>query len=357
MNTMALMNELEAASDELEAELFAFAEREDGPGQRAAKEQLLMLLAASMSGAPLTREQALAIIADAGRQTDAAGNKLTARAHGRANGRKVKPEPDLAYNARVGGANRRVNVEVDSDPNAAARHIQELRQADPNGRHVAVIVHPVTGVTLDGLVWDPVRKQARRLSASEVTALQQGRLPRTLIPAPTRGQSNKAVPKRRVRSAKSLKKTVTGTVAKLNQTPRKPRPRPAPQRRKAGSREGELEFVASEFQSELSLGAEHIDVDVPGIPGHNQWFTNSGQARRAALRAATTAGAGYTIAHDPRPSRGQPHYHVLGTDGVRVSGHFFYGRRPPRRILRGRPNRESELEFTARDFELELAGT
>ena len=121
-----------------------------------------------------------------------------------------------------------------------------------------------------------------------------------------------------------------------------------------GSRESELEFAAFAFESELGLGAEQIDIDVPGIPGHNQWFTNAGQARRAALRAATAAGAGYTIAHDSRPSRGQPHYHVQGPDGTRVSGHFFYGRRMPRRILRGRPNRESELEFTARDLELEL---
>jgi hypothetical protein len=89
----------------------------------------------------------------------------------------------------------------------------------------------------------------------------------------------------------------------------------------------------------------HMDVIHPGIPGAaNHWFSNQGQARRAALLLATRLGSAHTIAHDPRPTRGLPHYHVVGPNGRRISGHFFYGRRPPRKVLRGRPWREYESE-------------
>jgi hypothetical protein len=87
-------------------------------------------------------------------------------------------------------------------------------------------------------------------------------------------------------------------------------------------------------------------IDHPGIPGgDNRSFRSQGQARNAALAAANALGPGYTIAHDPRPARGQPHYHVVAPTGRRVSGHFFYGRRAPRRVLRGRPWREFEGEL------------
>jgi len=376
MTTIAPIFELQAACDELEAELFAVVEREDGPGQRAAKEQLLRLLRRSVEGGALTREAALRIIADAGQQIKASGADAIGRANGRANGRKMRPEPDLAYNAGNNKNPQRVNVEVDSDPKAAARHIRELQSADRSGLHVAIVVHPVTGAPMDGMYWDPKDNTAKRIGPTDIRALQRGELP-TFIPPPLRSQVNDAVPPRKVRSAKSVNKVLDAAVKNLEKkstrkprskptpTSRRtapPRPRPTPSRKSAfpqrrkGSRESELEFAAFEFESKLGIGAEQIDVDVPGIPGHNQWFTNAGQARRAALRAATRAGARYTIAHDARPSRGQPHYHVQGPDGTRVSGHFFYGRRPPRRILRGRPNRESELAFAGRDLEFELAG-
>jgi hypothetical protein len=87
------------------------------------------------------------------------------------------------------------------------------------------------------------------------------------------------------------------------------------------------------------------EVDHPGIPGaRNEWYPGQGQARRAALTIAVQLGPGYRIAHDPRPARGLPHYHIVNPRGERISGHFFYGRRPPRRVLRGRPWREAELE-------------
>lgn len=87
-------------------------------------------------------------------------------------------------------------------------------------------------------------------------------------------------------------------------------------------------------------------IDIPSIPGaDNRWFASQGQARNAALRAANQWGLGHTIVHDPRPMRGLPHYHIVSPTGQRVSGHYFYGRRLPRRFFRGRPWREFEVEL------------
>lgn len=109
-------------------------------------------------------------------------------------------------------------------------------------------------------------------------------------------------------------------------------------------REGEAELEQLLDRAE----AEAMDIDVPGIPGRdNRWFSNQGGARRAALAAATAMGPGHRIVHDSRPTRGQPHYHIVDPHGNRMSGHFFYGRRPPRKIYRGRPWREYESEAEA----------
>ena len=79
----------------------------------------------------------------------------------------------------------------------------------------------------------------------------------------------------------------------------------------------------------------HIDLF---IPGENYYFTNPGQARIAALAKATELGPGHTIVHHPIPTIGQPHYHILGPTGFR--GHFFYGRRRPRKEKTKREYRE-----------------
>lgn len=87
-------------------------------------------------------------------------------------------------------------------------------------------------------------------------------------------------------------------------------------------------------------------IDILGIPGaDNRLFASQGQARNAALAAANQMGLGYSIAHDPRPQRGLPHYHVVSPTGRRISGHYFYGRRAPRKVLSGRPWREFEAEL------------
>lgn len=89
-------------------------------------------------------------------------------------------------------------------------------------------------------------------------------------------------------------------------------------------------------------------VGDPGIPGgNNHWFPSQGEARNAALRVANAMGLGYGIAHDPRPSRGQPHYHVVNDRGRRVSGHFFYGQKQPHKVLRRDLEDYEEME----DFE------
>ena len=86
-----------------------------------------------------------------------------------------------------------------------------------------------------------------------------------------------------------------------------------------------------------------IEVTHPGIPGaDNRWFPSQGQARQAALILASQLGFGYRIEHDRYPALGPPHYHVVAPTGLRVSGHFFYGGRPPRQVFRGRPWREAE---------------
>ncbi|MFN8453540.1 MAG: hypothetical protein U0401_02535 [Anaerolineae bacterium] len=97
---------------------------------------------------------------------------------------------------------------------------------------------------------------------------------------------------------------------------------------------------------------ESGEINIPGIPGaNNRWFPSQGQARNVALNAARQLGLGYRIAHDPRPRLGLPHYHLAYPDGRPLErthpayGHFFYGRRPPRRVYRGRPWREFEAEL------------
>jgi hypothetical protein len=107
-----------------------------------------------------------------------------------------------------------------------------------------------------------------------------------------------------------------------------------------------------ELESELERAAEQMlqgdELDVLGISGtDNRWFASAGQARKAALRRASQLGPGHRIAHDANPARGQPHYHVIDSTGRRVSGHFFYGRKPPRRLFRGRPWREFEQQLEA----------
>jgi hypothetical protein len=72
----------------------------------------------------------------------------------------------------------------------------------------------------------------------------------------------------------------------------------------------------------------HVDPDL-FLRGENYWFPNQGQARMAALLRATQLGPDHTISHHPSPAVGQPHYHIVNPRGAQVSGHFFYGRRPP----------------------------
>ncbi len=321
---------------------YSAADREDGPGQRKAKEDMLNKLAGDLG---VSRERALQIVADAGQLRTVNGRKrVVVDDRGvpvpGPSGKPIHPEPDLAYNARVNGRNRRINVEVDSSPDAAVNHMKNLTKADPNGRHVAVIVDPVNGKPRDGMIWDPDKKRARSLTKREIDGWNRtGVPPKSVLPPPNPRQRNRAVPARPPKSASSVRTAMGAGVRALN-----------PPRRR-GSRESELEFAALEFGATLGLRPERMDVDVPGIPGNNQWFANPGQARVAALRDANRAGLGYRIAHDPRPSRGQPHYHVVGPDGTRVSGHYFYGSRMPRRVFRGRPQREGELEVAARALE------
>jgi hypothetical protein len=86
-----------------------------------------------------------------------------------------------------------------------------------------------------------------------------------------------------------------------------------------------------------------IDLVHPGLPGRENWWCPSQeQARKLALRRATKLGLGFRIVHDHRPSLGWPHYHVVAPNGHRVSGHYFYGGRPPRKAYQGRPQREFE---------------
>jgi hypothetical protein len=90
-----------------------------------------------------------------------------------------------------------------------------------------------------------------------------------------------------------------------------------------------------------------VEVMHPGIPGaDNRWFPTQREARLAAWRRASQLGPDYGVIHDSRPQLGWPHYHVVYLPASRrVSGHFFYGGRPPRQMFRGRPGREAEAVF------------
>lgn len=89
--------------------------------------------------------------------------------------------------------------------------------------------------------------------------------------------------------------------------------------------------------------ARAVELVHPGLPGaDNRWFPSQGEARRAALLAASRLGPRSGIIHDSLPTIGLPHYHIVDPTGRRISGHFFYGRRPPRQILRRKPLGEFE---------------
>jgi hypothetical protein len=85
------------------------------------------------------------------------------------------------------------------------------------------------------------------------------------------------------------------------------------------------------------------------LRGENYWFPNQGQARIAALARATQLGPGHTITHHPSPAVGQSHYHIVNPLRRQVAGHFFYGRRPPRKHRRWR--REGERVRSRREAE------
>lgn len=98
----------------------------------------------------------------------------------------------------------------------------------------------------------------------------------------------------------------------------------------------ESEAMNNEHAIHKSTGAVGIVLqrhDDPNqyLSGTNAVFDSQGEARMAALAEATALGPGHTITHDPMPSRGLPHYHVVDPAGDRVRGHFFYRTRRRRR--------------------------
>jgi hypothetical protein len=104
---------------------------------------------------------------------------------------------------------------------------------------------------------------------------------------------------------------------------------------KSGSPE-EVEATQNEHSIQQSTQAVGIMLqrhDDPNqyLSGTNAVFDSQGEARMAALAEATALGPGHTITHDPMPSRGLPHYHVVDPAGERVRGHFFYRTRRRRR--------------------------
>lgn len=90
-----------------------------------------------------------------------------------------------------------------------------------------------------------------------------------------------------------------------------------------------------------------VEVVHLGIPGaDNRWFPTRREAHLAAWRRVSQLGPDYGVVHDSGPQLGWPHYHVVYLPTRRrVSGHFFYGGRPPRQMFRGRPWREAEGMF------------
>jgi hypothetical protein len=66
-------------------------------------------------------------------------------------------EPDISYIAAIGprGTPRRVNVEIDTDPQNSRDHERRLIDNDPDSMHVFLRVHPITGRVLSRRVYDP----------------------------------------------------------------------------------------------------------------------------------------------------------------------------------------------------------
>lgn len=180
-------SELEAEL-ELAAEVLQEAERFDGRGTNRALERLdSRLIAAAGTNDAIRYNQG---------QADAAGNRVMA-------GRNPT-KPDLAYLTRWNGGDLRVNVEVDTDPQRALRHLAGNRVQDPRALSYALITHPETGRILGGRVYDPRYRNGveRRLSRREINNLSAGTVGRHGLPVPNR-QTRSSTPVQRTRPVKA----------------------------------------------------------------------------------------------------------------------------------------------------------
>ncbi|MBU7587366.1 MAG: hypothetical protein KAF91_31810 [Nostoc sp. TH1S01] len=93
-----------------------------------------------------------------------------------------------------------------------------------------------------------------------------------------------------------------------------------------------------------------------GVVIGNQSFRTATEARQAALQVAKQLnkerGVGHSIIReDPSKPGEQAHYHVVGPDGKRASGHFFYGKKPRFVHIKQFPKR-----LTKREFEVSFEG-
>jgi hypothetical protein len=158
---------LAAAADAMERAQRAPAqsrEAEDGPGAAIANARLLQQLRTQVESAllsePNARQIAIQAIRSGLKQVDAAGNAV----HGQ---RIVRP--DKAY---MDTHDRRVNIEIDTDPRSAMRHARRVNR-DLAAMNYYLIADPDTGDLIGGRVREP-NAQERVMTREEVQRVQDG---------------------------------------------------------------------------------------------------------------------------------------------------------------------------------------
>jgi hypothetical protein len=144
------------------------AEFSDGLGHNLAQSQLALAL----QSLGLQLQQGTKLRPEDRRNPAVFGfNQAQSRLDGTHTNRKF---PDVSYVGWHGGQQRRVNVEIDTDPKKTDLHLRNLSRFDPNAVQIGLVIDPATGRVIEQRAYDP---RTKKIKTSRVTSNQVLNLP------------------------------------------------------------------------------------------------------------------------------------------------------------------------------------